>query len=65
MVRITQGGRGWQGIQMFPEPALTEAPSTYQVIRSFNDSTVVIERDRSIHITTNSEKWQSRLFNAD
>lgn len=63
VIRITQGGRGWQGIQMFQEPTLSEAPSFYRVVRSFNDSTVVVTLSRSIHRTTNSGKnWQSRLF---
>lgn len=64
VIRITKGGRGWQGIPMFNEPALTEAPSFYRVIKSFNDSTVFVEVDRTIYKTTNNGKnWHSRQFN--
>lgn len=64
VIRITKGGRGWQGIPMFNEPAYTEAPSFYRVIKSFNDSTVFVEVGRTIYRTTNSGKnWHSRLFN--
>lgn len=63
VVRITNGGRNWEGIPMFQEPALTEAPSSYRIIKSFNDSTVFVGLGRSIHKTTNSGKtWESRLF---
>jgi photosystem II stability/assembly factor-like uncharacterized protein len=64
VIRITKGGRSWEGIPMFHNPALTEVPSFYRVIKSFNDSTVFVELGRSIYKTTNSGKnWHSRQFN--
>lgn len=63
VVRITHWGRGWESIPMFPEPDLKEAPSYYRIIQSFNDSTVFVEKGRSIHKTTNrGKKWESHLF---